>query len=152
MVEFILDINLIALILASFIGFMYAFSKWSKSPGHLRQRIKDKDEEIGGWKHKFNVMNGKYSRMLKGEIVDQQTVDHISKSENVADAIPDLLNNAANFLPKQLSFIAKNPQIQGWIKNVAKDHPKEAKEFLSKYLPKIAEVATSKQESNMSRL
>lgn len=85
--------------------------------------------------------------MQNGEIVDQDLVEHVTKSGNVADAIPDLLNNVANFLPKQLSFIAKNPQIQGWIKTIAKEHPEEAKEFLGKYLPKISEVVVKKEKT-----
>jgi len=134
---------------------LIAFGMWIRTikhtTSHQRQVVRDKDEEIKDWKHKFNVMNGRFNRMSNGEIVDQQTVEHVSKSENVADAIPDLLNNVANFLPKQLSFIAKNPQIQGWIKSVAKDHPQEAKEFLSKYLPKISEVV-AKKEKTVQRL
>ncbi len=123
----------------------------TKTTAFNKQQIKDKDEEIKSWKHKFNVTKGQYSRMKNGEIVDEQAVEHITKSENVADAIPDLLNNAANFLPKQLSFIAKNPQIQGWLKTLAKEHPDEAKQFLGKYLPKISEVVSSREQT-VSRL
>ena len=151
MVELTVDGNLIVLMVVCFTGFMFFINRWTKSPGYMRQRITDRESEIKDWKHKFNVVKGQFYRMQRGEIVDQQTADHVSKSENVADAIPDLLNNAANFLPKQLSFIAKNPQIQGWIKNVAKDHPQEAKEFLGKYLPKITEVVASR-EKTVSRL
>jgi len=151
MVEFVLNVDLIILMIVSFVGFMFFINRSTKSPGHLRQRIKDRDSEIADWRHKFNVVKGQFYRMQKGEIIDEQTADHVSKSANVADAIPDLLNNAANFLPKQLSFIAKNPQIQGWLKTLAKDHPEEAKEFLGKYLPKITEVVASR-EKTVSRL
>ena len=151
MVESIVNLNLLVVILAG----LAAFGMWIRTikhtTSHQRQVVRDKDEEIKDWKHKFNVMNGKYHRMSNGEIVDQQVVEHVAKSENVADAIPDLLNNVANFLPKQLSFIAKNPQIQGWIKTIAKEHPEEAKEFLGKYLPKISEVVARK-EKTVSRL
>ena len=151
MVESIVNLNLLVVILAG----LAAFGMWIRTikhtTSHQRQVVRDKDEEIKDWKHKFNVMNGKYHRMSNGEIVDRELVEHVTKSGNVADAIPDLLNNVANFLPKQLSFIAKNPQIQGWIKTIAKEHPEEAKEFLGKYLPKIAEVVKSK-EKTVSRL
>lgn len=151
MVESIVNLNLLVVILAG----LAAFGMWIRTikhtTSHQRQVVRDKDEEIKDWKHKFNVMNGKYHRMSNGEIVDQELVEHVTKSENVADAIPDLLNNVANFLPKQLSFIAKNPQIQGWIKTIAKEHPEEAKEFLGKYLPKISEVV-AKKEKTVQRL
>lgn len=151
MVESIVNLNLLVVILAG----LAAFGMWIRTikhtTSHQRQVVRDKDEEIKDWKHKFNVMNGKFHRMSNGEIVDQELVEHVTKSENVADAIPDLLNNVANFLPKQLSFIAKNPQIQGWIKTIAKEHPEEAKEFLGKYLPKISEVVARK-EKTVSRL
>jgi len=150
MAEFIFDFNLIVLMIVCFVGFLVFITRWTKSPGHLRQRVTDRDSEIKDWKHKFNVMNGRLSRMQRGEIVDQQTAESIKSSANPADAIPDLLNNAANFLPKQLGFIAKNPQVQGWLKTLAKEHPNEAKEILSKYLPKITEIGS--KETTLSRL
>lgn len=145
------NIELIIAILAPVGAFIVFLAVYTKTPKHLRQRIRDREMEVEDWKHKWNKVRGEYNRMKKGEIVDQQFAENISKSENPADAVPDLLNNAAQFLPKQLSFIAKNPQIQGWLKTLAKEHPKEAKEFLAKYLPKVAEIAT-KEGTSVSRL
>jgi hypothetical protein len=134
-------------------GFIFFISKWTKSPHYLRQRIKDRESEIDDWKHKYKKIAMKYYHMQKGEIVDPQMAENITKSTNPADAIPSLLNSAADHLPKGLGVIAKNPNIQNWLKDLAKKYPNEAKELLGKYLPQMTQIATkTEQTPQMSRL
>lgn len=125
----------------------------SRGSSYLRQRIKDRETEIVDWKHKFNVMNGKFHRMEKGELIDKPQAESVLKSSKMSDAIPTLLQSASEHLPKGLSTIARNPQVQGWLKGLADKYPTEAKELLARYLPQLTQIGSKTQGSTeVSRL
>lgn len=108
----------------------------------MNQRIKEQQALINSYK-------GKYYKMKNTELIDEPTAQAVQSIEQVSDAVPTLLNAAAPNLPGLLGTLAKNPQIQGYLKKLAEDHPEEAKQFLGKYIPKITQLAS--QGTNQSQ-
>jgi len=151
MAELIVNWNVIIVVL---IG-LAAFSLWiwsrTHTSGHHKALLKDKDEELKLWKHKFNVMKGQYYRMSNSQLIEPEMADKVQKGEvNLADSIPTILNSAAEFLPRGLKDLAKSDQIQGMLKGLAEKYPNEAKQFLSGILPRITKAATEgTQESKV---
>jgi len=142
MSEPIVNPNLIIVVGIGLIAF--ALWIWSRThtTGHHRQLLKDKDEEIKNWKHKFNVMKGQYFRMSNTQLIEPETADKLQKGEvNLADSIPTILNSASEYLPRGLKDLAKSSQIQGMLQGLAKKYPDEAKSFLSGILPRITKAA-----------
>jgi len=141
MVELIIDLNFLIALTVGFAGFMTFILRWTKSPKFLQQRIKDKDTELADWKHKFSVIKGQYYKMVNTKIVSKEDAARLRENpQNVEDLIPSILNSAAPHLPKILSDLAKNSNIQGWITKLAHEHPDEAQQFLSNMLPKITSL------------
>lgn len=142
MAEPVVNLNLL---LVAIVG-LTAFGMWlwsiTKTSSHQKQLLKDRDEEIKGWKHKFNVIKGQYYRMSNSELIEPEMASKVQKGEvNLADSIPTILNSAAEYLPRGLKDLAKSSQIQGMLKGLAEKYPDEAKSFLSGILPRITKAA-----------
>lgn len=146
--EYILNLDLIMSLFVLMVSFIMGVRYLSRGSSHLKARIKDREAEITDWKHKFNVMNGKFHRMANSEIIDKTTADSVSNSDKLSEAIPSLLQSASAHLPKGLSAIAKNPQIQNWLKGLADKYPEEAKQLLGKYLPQLTQIGTKTDETS----
>jgi len=98
-------------------------------------------------------MNGKFHRMEKGELIDKSEAENVLHSDKLSEAVPTLLQSASQHLPKGLSTIARNPQVQSWLKGLADKYPVEAKELLARYLPQLTQIGTKTQGSTeMQRL
>lgn len=143
MAELELNLNLLVVALIVLTGFCLWIWSITKTSRHHKQLLKDKDEEIKSWVHKFNVMKGKYSRMSNSELIEPEMASKLQKQEvNLEDTIPTILNSAAEYLPRGLKDLAKSNQIQGMLQGLAKKYPDEAKSFLSGILPRITKAAT----------
>lgn len=137
MAELIVNLDVILPLVAISLVTLILGQRYFKSPGYLRQRINDRDLELKDWKHKFNVLKGLHYRMANAQLVEPEKAKQVMDSGKISDAIPSLLESAAPYLPKGLAPIAKNPQIQGWLKGLAEKYPSEAKQFLGGMLPKL---------------
>lgn len=143
MTELELNLNLLVVVLVVLTGFSLWIWSITKTSRHHKQLLKDKDEEIKSWVHKFNVMKGKFSRMSNSELIEPEMAAKIQKEDiNLADSIPTILNTASEYLPRGLKDLAKSNQIQGMLKGLAEKYPDEAKSFLSGILPRITKAAT----------
>jgi len=111
----------------------------------LQQKIKEQAQLINSYK-------GKYYKMKNTELIDESTAETIANVEQPSEAVPALLNAAAPNLPGILGSLAKNPQIQGYLKKLAEDHPDEAAQFLGKYIPKITQLGSSQNQNQQGRL
>ena len=145
MVEFIVDLNIIAVIIGFVVCFILFLKFWTRSPQLLQQKIKEQTQLINSYK-------GKYYKMKNTELIDEPTAQSVTEIEQVSDAVPALLNAAAPNLPGLLGTLAKNPQIQGYLQKVASEHPEEAKQFLGKYIPKITQIVSSQSSNQSGRL
>jgi len=142
MAEPIVNLNVIIVVLVGLVAFI--FFVWSKThdTGHQKLLLKDKDEEIKAWKHKFNVMKGQFYRMSNTELIEPEMTHKLQKGEvNLADSIPTILNTASEYLPRGLKDLAKSSQIQSMLQGLAKKYPEEASSFLSGILPRITKAA-----------
>jgi len=150
MSEHIVNLNLLIVIGAVLTGFIMWIRSRPHLSAHQKQVIKDKNEEIKDWQHKFNVIKGKFSRMKNTELIEPETAAKLQKGEvNLADSIPALLNTAAEYLPRGLKDLAKSGQIQGMLQGLAKKYPNESKTFLSGLLPRITKAADDSTQKTM---
>lgn len=135
------NIELLVAILAPIAAFLIWLKMWTQTPTYLKQQVKDKDKEIDGWKHKFNVLNGKYSRTLGGALLPPGTKP-IQAPEEGVEMVPALIESFAPYIPKKWRGLAKNPKIQGMIQGIyekaIKDHPGAATEFINGFIPELA--------------
>jgi len=142
MAEPIVNLNLIVVVLVGLTAFCMWIWSITKTSGHQKQLLKDKDEEIKNWKHKFNVMKGQFYRMSNTELIEPEMANKVQKGEvNLAESIPTILNTASEYLPRGLKDLAKSSQIQNMLKGLAEKYPDEAKSFLSGILPRITKAA-----------
>lgn len=141
--ELILDLNVLIVAMAGLTAFVIYIASTTKTSKFLKNRISDRDVEIKDWKHKFNVMKGKYSKMSNTELIDPSQVKQIKAGDvKLSDAIPTILNSAAEHLPKGLKELAKSNKIQGMLQGLAEKYPNEASQFLSGMLPRITAAAS----------
>lgn len=148
MVELIVNLDIIIPIMVISMVTLVLGQRYFKSPGYLRQRLFDRDSEIKDWKHKFNVIKGQYYRMYNAKLVEPQQAEKVMGEGKISDAIPTLLDSTAQYLPKGLSVLAKNPQIQDWLKGLAEKYPSEAKQFLGGMLPKLTQKADTETKES----
>jgi len=121
--------------------------RFTATPSYLRNRVKDRDVEIKDLKHKFNVVKGQFYRMHNSKLIDSEDMKKLQDSANPAEIIPAILNNSAQYLPKPLATLAKNANIQDYLKTLAKKYPSESKEFLAGLLPKIVNVSEGSKKA-----
>jgi len=144
---------LIGIVLVGIIA-IYFVKMWTQSPAYLRFRIKDRDETIKDLKHKYNVMNGKFTRIRNQEFLDEDVVQDVKGkiSSDPETAINQLLDNAAPRLGK-LGAIAKNPLVRKLLSDAMKKYPKESAEIAASVLPKLAEFTeATPDQSEVQRL
>lgn len=145
LVEYVLDLNILVVVLGFLTGFIIFMRFWTRTP-------KYKDDKIKELQALSNMYKGKFFKIKNTELIDEPTAKAVQSIEQVSDAVPTLLNAAAPNLPGLLGTLAKNPQIQGYLKKLAEEHPEEAKQFLGKYIPKITQIVQAQGSGSSSRL
>lgn len=120
---------ILAIIAGGLLGFYYLKTR-QNTPKYLKLKLGDQSEIIKGLKTEAKSWKGKFHARNAGPVLEKEP------SDDITQVIPELARSYAPNAPNWLKPLLDDPEIIKWAMNLAKEHPEQAKNWLSKFVKK----------------